>query len=175
MVHALLVVPPMATRYYLADLAPGRSIVEHLVRGGQQVFVLSWRNPGPEHAVWDLDTYGRAVLDAMDACEHITRTSGTSRAETKPLIGPGLRSGMGLSSSCVCASMAARSGLSKSTIGRAWKAFGLKPHLVDTFKLSNDPLFEEKLVDVVGLYLDPPDNAVVLCMDEKSSVQAYLG
>ena len=74
----LLVVPPMATRYYLADLAPRRSIVEHLVRGGQQVFLLSWRNPGPDHAVWDLDTYGRAVLDAMDACEHITRTSGTS-------------------------------------------------------------------------------------------------
>jgi polyhydroxyalkanoate synthase len=74
----LLVVPPMATRYYLADLAPKRSIVEHLVRGGQQVFLLSWRNPGPEHAVWDLDTYGRAVLDAIDACEHITRTAGTS-------------------------------------------------------------------------------------------------
>jgi poly(3-hydroxyalkanoate) synthetase len=74
----LLVVPPMATRYYLADLAPRRSIVEHLVRGGQQVFLLSWRNPGPEHGVWDLDTYGRAVLDAMDACEHITRTPGTS-------------------------------------------------------------------------------------------------
>ncbi|WP_433280511.1 PHA/PHB synthase family protein [Pseudonocardia xinjiangensis] len=74
----LLVVPPMATRYYLADLAPGRSIVEHLVRGGQQVFLLSWRNPGPEHASWDLDTYGQAVLDAMDACEHITRTHRTS-------------------------------------------------------------------------------------------------
>jgi poly(3-hydroxyalkanoate) synthetase len=74
----LLVVPPMATRYYLADLAPRRSIVEHLVRGGQQVFLLSWRNAGPEHAVWDLDTYGRAVLDAMDACERITRTCGTS-------------------------------------------------------------------------------------------------
>ncbi|WP_433295428.1 PHA/PHB synthase family protein [Pseudonocardia sp. CA-142604] len=74
----LLVVPPLATRYYLADLAPRRSIVEHLVRGGQQVFLLSWRNPGPEHAVWDLDTYGRTVLDAIDACEHITRTSGTS-------------------------------------------------------------------------------------------------
>jgi polyhydroxyalkanoate synthase len=74
----LLVVPPMATRYYLADMAPGRSIVEHLVRGGQQVFLLSWRNPGPEHAVWDLHTYGRAVLDGMDACEHITRTSRTS-------------------------------------------------------------------------------------------------
>ncbi len=54
-------------------------------------------------------------------------------------------------------------------------ARGLKPHLVETFKVSNDPLFEAKLIDVVGLYLDPPDNAVVLCMDEKSSVQAYPG
>src|SRR5450759_2406987 len=52
---------------------------------------------------------------------------------------------------------------------------GLKPHLVKTFKLSNDPRFEEKLIDVVGLYLNPPEQAVVLCMDEKSSVPAYPG
>ena len=71
-----------------------------------------------------------------------------------------------------CRTMAERVGVSKDTVQRVWSARGLKPHLVDTFKLSNDPLFEEKLVDVVGLYLDPPDNAVVLCMDEKSSAQA---
>jgi transposase len=70
------------------------------------------------------------------------------------------------------AKMAQRSGLSKSTIGRIWKAFGLKPHLEDGFKLSNDPLFVEKVYDVVGLYLDPPESAVVLCVDEKSQVQA---
>jgi transposase/transposase-like protein len=69
-------------------------------------------------------------------------------------------------------SMAARSGLSKSTIGRIWKTFGLKPHLTDTFKLSTDPLFVEKVYDVVGLYFDPPDGAVVLCCDEKSQIQA---
>jgi poly(3-hydroxyalkanoate) synthetase len=69
----LLVVPPPTARYYLADLAPGRSVVEHLVRGGQQVLVVSWRNPGPEHAGWDLDTYGQAVLDALAACERIAR------------------------------------------------------------------------------------------------------
>jgi len=57
-------------------------------------------------------------------------------------------------------------------VQRVWAARGLKPHLVDTFKLSNDPRFEEKLVDVVGLYLNPPDKAVVLCMDEKSQIQA---
>ena len=55
---------------------------------------------------------------------------------------------------------------------RVWSARGLKPHLVETFKVSNDPSFEEKLIDVVGLYLNPPEKAMVLCMDEKSSVQA---
>jgi transposase len=69
-------------------------------------------------------------------------------------------------------SMAARSGLSKSTIGRIWRDFGLKPHLADGFKLSSDPLFVEKVVDVVGLYHNPPDKAVVLCVDEKSQIQA---
>src|SRR5438034_2057499 len=68
--------------------------------------------------------------------------------------------------------MANKSGLSKSTIGRIWRDFGLKPHLSDTFKLSTDPLFVEKVVDVVGLYHNPPDKAVVLCVDEKSQIQA---
>ena len=69
-------------------------------------------------------------------------------------------------------SMAARSGLSPSTIGRIWRKFDLKPHLTDSFKLSSDPLFVEKVVDVVGLYHNPPDKAVVLCVDEKSGTQA---
>jgi transposase len=70
------------------------------------------------------------------------------------------------------AKMAERTGLSKSTIGRIWKAFGLKPHRADGFKLSNDPLFVEKVYDIVGLYLNPPESAVVLSVDEKSQVQA---
>jgi transposase/transcriptional regulator with XRE-family HTH domain len=70
------------------------------------------------------------------------------------------------------AKMAERSGLSKSTIGRIWKAFELKPHREDGFKLSNDPQFVEKVYDVVGLYLNPPEAAVVYCVDEKSQVQA---
>jgi transposase len=68
--------------------------------------------------------------------------------------------------------MAERSGLSESTIGRIWRAFGLQPHRTDTFKLSNDPLFVEKVYDIVGLYLNPPEAAVVLSVDEKSQVQA---
>ena len=68
--------------------------------------------------------------------------------------------------------MAKAQGVSSATVQRVWAARGLKPHLIKTFKLSNDKSFEEKLVDVVGLYLDPPDKAVVLCMDEKSQIQA---
>jgi len=70
------------------------------------------------------------------------------------------------------AKMAERSGLSKSTIGRIWRTFELTPHRTDTFKLSPDPLFVEKVYDVVGLYLNPPEGAVVYCVDEKSQVQA---
>ena len=70
------------------------------------------------------------------------------------------------------ASMARRTGLSKSTVGRIWRKFDLKPHLQDSFKLSADPFFVEKVVDVAGLYHDPPEKAVVLCVDEKSQIQA---
>jgi transposase len=68
--------------------------------------------------------------------------------------------------------MAARSGLSQSTVSRIWRAFGLQPHRTETFKLSPDPFFIDKVRDIVGLYLDPPDRALVLCVDEKSQIQA---
>ena len=69
-------------------------------------------------------------------------------------------------------SMAKATGMSQSAVSRIWRAFGLKPHLVDTFKLSPDPSFVEKVRDVVGLYLNPPEGALVLCVDEKTQVQA---
>lgn len=69
-------------------------------------------------------------------------------------------------------SMAKRAGVSPATVARIWRQHGLKPHLAHTFKLSNDPKFAEKLEDVVGLYLAPPENAIVLSCDEKSSIQA---
>ena len=69
-------------------------------------------------------------------------------------------------------SMARRSGLSHNTVSRIWRAFALQPHRTETFKLSADPLFIEKVRDVVGLYLNPPDRALVLCVDEKSQIQA---
>jgi len=68
--------------------------------------------------------------------------------------------------------MAKKAGLSQTAIVRIWHAFGLQPHRVENFKLSKDPLFVEKVRDVVGLYLNPPERAVVLCVDEKSQVQA---
>ncbi len=71
-----------------------------------------------------------------------------------------------------CRSMAKAAGVSSATVQRVWSARGLKPHLVKTFKPSNDKRFEQKLIDVVGLYLNPPENAIVLCMDEKSQIQA---
>ena len=68
--------------------------------------------------------------------------------------------------------LATETGVSHSTVHRVWQAFGLKPHRQESFKLSTDPFFVEKVVDITGLYLNPPDHAVVLCVDEKSQCQA---
>ena len=68
--------------------------------------------------------------------------------------------------------MAKATGMSQTAISRIWRAFGLKPHLVETWKLSTDPQFIDKVRDIVGLYLDPPERALVLCVDEKSQIQA---
>src|SRR6202140_2896470 len=68
--------------------------------------------------------------------------------------------------------MAAASGMTRQSVHRIWKAFGLQPHRSDTFKLSTDPQLIEKVRDIVGLYLNPPERALVLCADEKSQIQA---
>jgi transposase len=69
-------------------------------------------------------------------------------------------------------SMARSAGMSQSAVSRIWRAFGLKPHIIQTWKLSTDPQFIDKVRDVVGLYMSPPENALVLCVDEKSQIQA---
>ncbi|HZB57879.1 MAG TPA: alpha/beta fold hydrolase [Actinomycetota bacterium] len=69
----LLIVPPMINKYYILDLAPGRSLIEHLVGSGQQVFVVSWRNPDARHRDWGADTYGQAILEALEATRRICR------------------------------------------------------------------------------------------------------
>jgi polyhydroxyalkanoate synthase len=73
----LLVTPPMINKYYVTDLAPGRSMIEYAVKHGQQVFAISWRNPGEDQAEWSLDTYAQAVVDALDAVEAITGSPST--------------------------------------------------------------------------------------------------
>src|SRR5580700_9727524 len=73
----LLIVPPVINKFYVMDLAPGRSMVEYLVGRGLQVFMISWRNPDARHAKWDLDTYGQAILDAMDAAARIAGSEQT--------------------------------------------------------------------------------------------------
>jgi polyhydroxyalkanoate synthase len=73
----LLVVPPTINKFYAIDLAPGRSLMEHSVRQGRQPFVISWRNPDARHADWDLETYVRAILDALDVVEEITGSTTT--------------------------------------------------------------------------------------------------
>jgi polyhydroxyalkanoate synthase subunit PhaC len=70
--YPLLIVPPMINKFYLVDLAPGRSMVEYLVSQGHQVFAMSWRNPDARHADWDLDAYGQAIIDALDATRAVT-------------------------------------------------------------------------------------------------------
>ena len=74
----LLIVPPTINKYYVMDLAPGRSMVEYLTGSGLQVFMISWRNPDARHAAWDFNTYGQAVLDAMDAAARITGSEQTA-------------------------------------------------------------------------------------------------
>lgn len=69
-------------------------------------------------------------------------------------------------------SLAKQCGLSRSTVSRIWRAFALQPHRTETFKLSKDPLFIDKVRDIVGLYMHPPDRTLVLCVDEKSQIQA---
>ncbi|HEY4626413.1 MAG TPA: alpha/beta fold hydrolase, partial [Blastococcus sp.] len=87
----LLMVPPTINKYYIADLAPGRSIVEHYLNAGQQVFMISWRNPDERHAEWGLDTYGQAVLDAMDAVE---RATGSERVALQAFCSGGIITAM---------------------------------------------------------------------------------
>jgi transposase len=136
-----------------ADLAVDASTVQR------------WRTRFTEHrldGLQDEQRSGRPPSIRLDQVEDVI----IATLETTP--GPEVGGGTHWSR----ASMAERSGLSKSTIGRIWRNFGLKPHLQDTFKLSTDPQFIEKVVDVVGLYHHPPEKAVVLCVDEKSQVQA---
>ena len=123
--------------------------------------VLDWRQrfaEGGVKALYDDRPRGRSFkpLARAKEAEIITKTQGAPPQATQ----------------WSCSSMAKVCGVSKASVQRVWHANGLKPHLLKTFKLSNDPDFIEKLEDVVGLYMNPPDHALVFCIDEKSQIQA---
>ncbi len=89
--YPLLIVPPMINKYYLIDLAPGRSMVEYLVNEGHQVYAISWRNPDARHSDWDLDSYGQAIIEAMDAARAV---SGAAMVSVCALCSGGIVSSM---------------------------------------------------------------------------------
>src|SRR3954470_24852770 len=123
--------------------------------------VTKWRNRFVAHrldGLWDERRPGRPRTIGDDKVEEVI----VKTLETTPKDGTHWSTRL----------MAAAVGLSREAVGRIWRAFGLQPHRTETWKLSRDPLFVEKVRDVVGLYLNPPERAVVLCVDEKSQIRA---
>jgi transposase len=130
--------------------------------GVTPVTVRTWRKEFAADGLAGLDTIrkgrGRKPSISEETVAEIVRLTTTTRP-------PG-------ATHWSCRTMAKRVGVSAATVQRIWSDLGLQPHRVETFKVSNDPKFEDKLIDVVGLYLNPPEKAIVLCMDEKSQIQA---
>ncbi|HET6391260.1 MAG TPA: alpha/beta fold hydrolase [Blastococcus sp.] len=124
----LLMVPPTINKFYIADLAPGRSIVEHYVAAGQQVFMISWRNPDERHAEWGLDTYGQAILDAMDAVE---RATGSERVSLQAFCSGGIITTMVLAHLAEIGRQDRVAGLSLAVTVLDWSRAGTVSALMD--------------------------------------------
>jgi transposase len=147
----------------LLDAADGVANKVTAARHGvTPVSVRAWRQAFDEHGLagWGKVAAGRGrkASIAPDVVTRIVELTNTSRPKGH--------------THWSCRTMAAEVGVSPATVQRIWSELGLKPHRVEAFKVSNDPRFTEKLIDVVGTYLNPPTRAVVLCMDEKSQIQA---
>jgi len=147
----------------LLDAAGGMANTTIAARHGvTPVSVRAWRAAFTEQGLADWGKVatgrGRKPSISADTVARVVELTTTSRPEGH--------------THWSCRTMAAAVGVSPATVQRIWSELGLKPHRTDSFKVSNDPRFEDKLVDVVGLYLNPPTRAVVLCMDEKSQIQA---
>ncbi|HLM07075.1 MAG TPA: alpha/beta fold hydrolase [Blastococcus sp.] len=124
----LLMVPPTINKYYIADLAPGRSIVEHYVGSGQQVFMISWRNPDERHRDWGLDTYGQAIIDAMDAVE---RATGQDKVSLQAFCSGGIITSMLLAHLAATGRMDRVTGLSLAVTVLDWSHAGTVSALMD--------------------------------------------
>ncbi|WP_324274597.1 PHA/PHB synthase family protein [Blastococcus brunescens] len=124
----LLMVPPTINKFYIADLAPGRSIVEHYVNSGQQVFMMSWRNPDERHADWGLDTYGQAIIDAMDAVE---RASGSEQVALQAFCSGGIITTMVLAHLAAIGRQDRVAGLSLAVTVLDWSRAGTVSALMD--------------------------------------------
>src|SRR3954469_8246217 len=124
----LLMVPPTINKFYIADLAPGRSIVEHYLSAGQQVFMISWRNPDERHAEWDLDTYGQAVIDAMDA---VARVTGNERVSLQAFCSGGIITTMLLAHLAATGGLDRVAALSLAVTVLDWQKAGTGSALMD--------------------------------------------
>jgi transposase len=135
---------------------------------------IAWEQGINRHTVslWRHRVHDEGIGTVWDIREGRGRKSPYSMAEIDNLIESTLHTKPQGQTHWSCRSMAKVQGVSKNTIHRLWQLHNLKPHLHRTFKLSRDPNFLEKLTDVVGLYLNPPQKAVVICLDEKSQIQA---
>ena len=142
-----------------ADGLENKAIVEQV--GADANTVGKWRRRFAEHRLDGLYDEPRSGAPRTIDDQRIAEIIGLTLEETPP---DGTHWSL--------RSMARASGYAPSTIHRIWRAFGLQPHRSETFKLSSDPLFVEKVRDIVGLYLSPPERALVLCVDEKSQIQA---